>query len=355
MRRGLLSWSEDEVPRSVLDARVARCQDAMAEAGLDALLVYTNFPRPAAVSYLTHFVPYWSQGVLTVLPDGLPVFTVSFSKRVVNWIGETAHVADIVCTPNIGRDLGALLNDQTGVKRVGVVELEKMPGTIIGNLREATDGLELIDASQLFAAIRGPADDTEIVLSRRAAEIAHAALALAQPGDDPVAAGILSAIERSARMQGCEEILIDIAEDLSSDQQFRRLDGPSLFKNRYAVRLSLAYKGHWVRVGRTFEQDGGGRDRAALVETHLAETLPQLGDGQPAGFQSVDRLIEGCTGSAPLTQLSETTPGSVVSITQRWRDDSGFWLVSEPVLLGREAGEPAEILAPLYKIWALSD
>ena len=34
MRRGLLAWSETEVPRAVLDARVARLQAAMTEAEL---------------------------------------------------------------------------------------------------------------------------------------------------------------------------------------------------------------------------------------------------------------------------------------------------------------------------------
>lgn len=62
MRRGLLSWDEAEVPAAVLDARVEQLRAAMAEAGLDAMLLYNNFPRPAAVSWLTHFIPYWSQG-----------------------------------------------------------------------------------------------------------------------------------------------------------------------------------------------------------------------------------------------------------------------------------------------------
>ncbi len=331
MRRGLLAWSEEEVPRGVLDARVARCRAAMAGAGLDALLVYTSFPRPAAVSWLTHFVPYWSQGVLVILPEGAPVFTVSLSNRVANWIEETAHMGEIVCTPNLGRALGELISKAGGVKRAGVVELAKLPGAIVGNLRKMADGIELVDASDLFAALRSPADDTEIALTRHAAEIAHRALALAAPVRGPVTAEILSAIERSARMQGAEEILIDIAEDLAAEKQFRRLDGPSVFAGRYAVRLSVAYKGHWVRVGRTFEQDDA--DRAAAIESWLADPASLLGETPPVGFESIDRITEGCIGCAPLTVVADPAPGSIVSITRRWRDAHGFWLVSEPLLL----------------------
>ena len=58
MRRGLLAWSEAEVPKPALDDRLARLQSAMAEARLDALVLYTNLTRPAAVSYFTHFIPY---------------------------------------------------------------------------------------------------------------------------------------------------------------------------------------------------------------------------------------------------------------------------------------------------------
>ena len=62
MRRGLISWSHEEVPAPVLERRVARLQDRMRDAGLGAMLVYTSFARPSAVAWLTHFVPYWNLG-----------------------------------------------------------------------------------------------------------------------------------------------------------------------------------------------------------------------------------------------------------------------------------------------------
>ncbi len=342
MRRGLLSWSEEEVPRSVLDARQEKCFAAMADNNLDALLVYTNFPRPSAVSFLTNFIPYWSQGVLLVLPGQMPVFTVSLSKRVANWIEETAHVGEIASTPNPGKELGMRLA-AAGAKRVGVLELNKLPGTIIHNLRGEMDGVEIADATEMYRAIRHPADETEIMLSRRATEIAHTALALARPRGEPVTADILSNIERSARMQGCEEILIDIAEDLSASPAYRRLDGESNFANRYAVRLSVAYKGHWVRVGRTFEQDSGGADRAAAVEAYLSDALPTLCEDTPDGFTLHDRVLEACIGSAPLQTVPAPINDAVMSLTARWQDEAGYWLISEPAFVPADDG-PAETL-----------
>ena len=47
MRRGLISRSKAELPDAVLDARLAHVRAAMSEAGLDALLLYTNNTRAA--------------------------------------------------------------------------------------------------------------------------------------------------------------------------------------------------------------------------------------------------------------------------------------------------------------------
>ena len=66
MRRGLISRSVDELPDAVLETRLKRVRAAMRTDGLDALVIYTNNTRPAGVSWLTGFVPYWSEALLVV-------------------------------------------------------------------------------------------------------------------------------------------------------------------------------------------------------------------------------------------------------------------------------------------------
>ena len=66
MRRGLISRSLVELPDAVFDARLDRVRTAMQAAEFDALVIYTNNTRPAGVSWLTGFVPYWSEAVLVV-------------------------------------------------------------------------------------------------------------------------------------------------------------------------------------------------------------------------------------------------------------------------------------------------
>src|SRR5437868_189232 len=102
MRRGLIAWSKAELPESVFDARLQRVRNAMAEEKLDALVLYTNNTRSAAVSWLTAFVPYWAEGLLVVPKSGDPLLAMAFSNRVVGWGKNVSHVARFEGIPRIG-------------------------------------------------------------------------------------------------------------------------------------------------------------------------------------------------------------------------------------------------------------
>src|SRR5882762_5873614 len=108
MRRGLISRSRTELPDAVFDARLERLRAAMRE--LDALLVYTNNTRPAGVSWLTGFVPYWSEALLAVPRRGDCFLVVALTYRVKSWIERTSRVAEVIHNPRIGREAARLLS-----------------------------------------------------------------------------------------------------------------------------------------------------------------------------------------------------------------------------------------------------
>jgi hypothetical protein len=66
MRRGLMGWSEADLPQATLKQRLSRLQEGLKTEGLGGVVLYTNHARPAAVSFLTGFTPYWSEGLLFV-------------------------------------------------------------------------------------------------------------------------------------------------------------------------------------------------------------------------------------------------------------------------------------------------
>ncbi|MFT5485623.1 MAG: hypothetical protein ACI9JL_002178 [Paracoccaceae bacterium] len=323
MRRGLLSWDETEVPAAVLDARVEKLRAAMVEAGMDALLLYNNFPRPAAVSWLTHFIPYWSQGVLVLPATGAPEYFVSLSKRVAGWIDETSHMGDIVSTPRPGADLAKRLD---GSKRIGVLELNKLPGGIASPLIAGLPGVELLDATALFRSVRHPVDETEIALSRKAAILARDCLDGAYENADYTRTGPLTAaIEGPARLAGAEEVIVELAADLAENAALRRLDGNFDLGARYALRVSLAYKGHWVRIGRTY-----GTER---LDDWVAGSLTAILEGETVpGLGAPDVTLEACMGSVPLTAV-KALPNGAVGVANLTLSVGGEpHLVSIPVL-----------------------
>ncbi len=349
MRRGLLSWNRDEVPVSVLDARLDRCRDAMADSGLPCLLVYTSFPRPAAVSWLTHFIPYWSQGLLAVFPEEPPVLIISLSKRVGEWIASTAHIGEIVHSPDPGRAAAELIAGRCpGASRIGVVELAALPGGIAGPLMAGLPGVVVEDATSLFAAIRRPADAVEIALSEHAAAIASAAL------DSGIAAAkgsggrAISAIEHHARLAGAEEVMVRLAPDLSTGPGLRRIEGEAPLGDTFAIQVSVAHKGHWVRVLRSLSATEAPPGWEA-GEAMLAR-ISSAGPWADAAAWSV----EGCVGTKPLSVLAANgfsgpdafRPGAVRVVSLRLDLPGGAWLGGLPVLVGAAEGEPARSLLP---------
>src|SRR5258705_4210444 len=250
MRRGLISWSRDEVPPSVLEGRVARLQEQMRNAVLGAVLIYRSFARPSAVAWLTDFVPYWNEALLVVFPIGAPVLLAAFSKRVHDWIRSVSHVGEVRSAPDLGRAAAAFLKERPPQpSRVGVLELDALPWSVAEPLVKSEYGRGLVDATGLFAAIRQPADEVEIRLARRAATIAVQAFKTI-PREAKRASELLSVLERSARLDGAEEVLPRLAPDLRANATLRRLEGDALLGERYAVDLSVAYKATWVRVAR---------------------------------------------------------------------------------------------------------
>ncbi len=256
MRRGLIAHSKVELPDAVFDARLERLRAAMA--GLDALLVYTNNTRPAGVSWLVGFIPYWSEAMLVLPRTGPPVLVVALTFRVKPWIERTSRVAEIIFTPRIGIEAARLIAAKKADAAVGVVDFDSLATGIADDLREAGPRLAFSDASEAFAALRARADPAEIMLTARASAIATSALSRIDPREPGIGA-IVAAVEGEARRLGAEEVYVAAAPDLARDRRLMRIDGaassePALGA-RFAVRASVAYKGSWVRRVVTIDRD----------------------------------------------------------------------------------------------------
>jgi hypothetical protein len=348
MRRGLISHSKAELSDAVLEARISFVRAAMREAGHDALLLYSNNTRPAAVSWLTGFVPYWSEAVLVLFHDRPPVLVVALTYRVKHWIEATSRVAEVIHTPRLGAEAGRLLAAVKVDAALAVPDLDHMPAGIVEDLRAAGPRLVVTDATSAFASLRAKADPTEIALGAKAAWIAYCALAAPSPAN--IGCGnlntIIAAIEGEARRLGAEEIYIAAAPDLARDARLRRIEGEAISGKNFAVRASIAYKGTWIRLVRTFANRELIQEVARCLSTAVAGLPSDRGFVPFASW-----LVEGCRIAQPLEALlgsrvqmpTAPPPGALVSVQAQVQLGKEAILAGAPALLG-SAGEAASLL-----------
>jgi hypothetical protein len=280
MRRGLISRSKVELPDAVLDARLERVRAAMSEAQVDALVVYTNNTRAAGVSWLTGFVPYWSEALLVLPRTRPPVLVVALTYRVKSWIERVSRVAEVIHTPRIGLEAARMTATWKADAAVGIADRDGLAAGIVDDLREGGPRLRLSDATSLFARLRAQADQSEIALAIKAAVIAQRALAQAAGAS---LAENIAAVEGQARDLGAEEVYIAAAPDLARDRRFRRIEGEAALGERFALRATVAYKGTWIRLVRMLGEAASGEEAAAQFAAAVAE-LP--GGRGFAGFSS---------------------------------------------------------------------
>src|SRR2546429_9729848 len=135
MRRGLVSRSKAELADAVLDTRLARVRAAMDAAGLDAFLLYTNNTRAAGVSWLTGFVPYWSEALLVVPRDREPVLVAALSYRVKSWIERTSRLAEVIHGPRIGVEAASMIAAREAAAAAGIPDFYGLAAGIAEDLR----------------------------------------------------------------------------------------------------------------------------------------------------------------------------------------------------------------------------
>jgi hypothetical protein len=280
----------------------------MNRGGLDGFICYTNLVQPSAVTYLTGFTPYWSDGLLLVPKSGAPVFATALSKRVANWISSTNQVSEIVNTGKPGGAVGRRLAAD-GCRRVGVLELDRLPGGLYDEIVEAAPAVELTDGSAGFASLRRRIDGAERRLIERADALAVAALAQVDPDRATDAGAVAGLIEKQARLQGAEEAYIAVAPNLAADRRMIRVSGAPPLADRFALRASVAYKGSWVRRTRTFARHTAGHTALASADAWFENLVSSIMAGQSIGAQ-ISAHIDALPGAALKGWMAEGSIGS---------------------------------------------
>jgi hypothetical protein len=312
MRHGLMTWRESELSQSDVLARQRRLQAAMRAANLDAMVFYTNHVRSGGVTFVTGFTPYWADALLLLPAEGRAIFATALSKRVGEWIKSTSPTVDVMHSPQPGRLVGERLV-ALGATKVGVVELDRLPGGLVDEMTAAAKTITLSEASGVFGHVRGMPDAAEAGFARKADSIAVAAFAAA-PKRPTRVGDVTEMLELTVRNAGAEECYVAIAPDLVDDVRFARVKGAVTLGAIFAVRLSVAYGGVWIRRTETFARDGADEALGALAcaADDLAAGIDPNGNfasdiekfAWPGGFTLADWIIEAPQGTWPLRQVA---------------------------------------------------
>jgi hypothetical protein len=309
MRRGLMAWDADEIPIEALKQRIQRLQNAMEAAGQDGILLYTNFIRSGAVSYLTAFSPYWADGVLLVPRLGEPIFATTLSTRMGIWIQSVKPIGQLVTSPTPGAVLGARLAAGGGIRRLAILELDNFPSGLYGEISAALPGVEIVDGCEVFAVARAHLDDVERGLLGKAQSMAQAALeSLTFDASTNVGAAV-GAVEEFARLQGAEEVYVAIAPDLDSDRRFVRLSGNRPLGRRFAMRATLAYKGAWIRQMKTYSRDEKDAQAIRRADTWFKALLANI-DAAAALRGQIEAGAERLPGAELVAWMAESPMGT---------------------------------------------
>ncbi len=357
MRRGFIHWSLEELPAAALDARVARLQSAMRSHSLSAVLTYASFAQPAPLQWLCNYIPYWSEALLVVWPEGAPTMLVAGTPRTHGWIRSVSHMGELVAAPKPGAQAADLLGRTLPADaRVGVIALDALPWSVAEPLLAAGWAPRLVDATALYVSARHPADEAEHGMARTARGIAERAIA-GVPSAARKASEVVAAVDGAARLAGAEEVLPRIAPDLGRGATLLRMEGDLDLGARYAVECSMAYKGVWVRVGRSVAR-GTQPASWAAAQAWFDRMLQDIGGPQSvadlcaaAPGKLVGWTLEASTGLAPLSVVAsrdrfvaQALPMSSLAVfSVQLTLDDGPWLRSAPLRLG--AGALAEAKA----------
>jgi Creatinase/Prolidase N-terminal domain len=344
MRRGLMGWSEADLPTAMLRQRLSRMQAALKSDGLGGLILYTNIARPAAVSFLTGFTPYWSEGLLLVPTSGEPVFATALSKRVSGWIRSVMPIGAIETTPRPAAVIARKLAKQN-IGKVGVLELDQFPAAQVALLTGNGGAVALEDATALFRSVRLGVDRAEIALVRRADDLARHCLETFEHGDD--ARRMAGEIEARARLAGAEEVLVGINPDPDRSLAFLRSDRLGSVGRHFVIRLSLALRGSWVRRTVTLCRSAEEQSTFAAADAAFERALESCSAG-PAAVAALQQsfpgkitawTVEACIGSYPL-EIVACSGGAAafsgivpVSIVSAEADLNGvMWQAAGPVI-----------------------
>ena len=209
LKHGGLFWDQAITTPSACAKRFKRVQQAVAESGDDAWLVYGDVQRHGNIAFVSNFLPRVRSALVFVPRKGAPVLLANIGLRDVPAAKTMTWIDDIRPFGRLPKDLAALI-DQQGLKsaRLGTCGFDiSLPMSEWEAIEKALPQVRWASRDEQIGQLRAAKDAAEIAALRRAAEIAATALEVAPDALRPDAnlRQAIAAIDLAARRQGAED------------------------------------------------------------------------------------------------------------------------------------------------------
>ena len=216
-----------KIPMSEFEERISKIKNRMAVEKIDAMFVYGDEYRKENLRYVSNFWPIFEKGALLFGRQNEPVLLCAPEGELVAhemsvW-KDIRLVPDFLCVtvpdeidfPHAKytdfKKLAAGLHEQGEVKKLGIIGMDAMSGTLLNTLKEAF-GCEVVDSNPIIFNLRATKSKNEIACMREAGRIAEKGYRAMMEADvigktELHAAGIA---EGTARQEGAESIIFTV-------------------------------------------------------------------------------------------------------------------------------------------------
>ncbi|MCK5806030.1 MAG: aminopeptidase P family protein [Lentisphaeria bacterium] len=214
--------TQPRISREEFLSRIEAIQEALGRRKLDGLLVYGDEYRKESLRYVCDFWPIFERGACFIPRTGTPILAGApegqlYAQSMCVW-DDVRNIKEFACVSvpeeidyplaefsSLSEILGETLG---GGCRLGIVGMFDIPFPIMERIRDAGEGVEIVDAADVLNRLRLLKSPDEIACLRRAGELAcigyEKLMENCRPGNtERQAAG---AGEGAARMAGAEDI-----------------------------------------------------------------------------------------------------------------------------------------------------
>ena len=290
LKHGGLFWDQAVTTPAACEKRFKRVQQAVAESGDDAWLVYGDVQRHGNIAFVSNFLPRVRSALVFVPRKGAPVLLANIGLRDVPAAKTMTWVDDIRPFGRLPKDLAALI-DQQGLKaaRLGTCGFDiSLPVSEWEAIEKALPQVRWASRDDHIARLRATKDAADIAALRRASDIATTALDIAPDVLRPDAnlRQAIAAIDLAARRQGAEDTSYMIG--ISGGSLRPVTDRKLLSGEVLTLYMTVQSQRYWAEAARSFvlgAADGQlrtlfarGQDvmAAMAAETHASATAADL-------------------------------------------------------------------------------